>query len=68
MPRPKVSERVSKFKEIFLAKPPLVSGTLSLDASNYLLYYVGPQNPRCVFSPPTFATKFLLISSALTRL
>ncbi|KAL1708422.1 hypothetical protein EV121DRAFT_197119 [Schizophyllum commune] len=48
MPRPKVSERVSKFKEIFLAKPPLVSGTLSLDASNYLLYYGGPQNPRCI--------------------
>ncbi|KAL1756634.1 hypothetical protein FB107DRAFT_273808 [Schizophyllum commune] len=48
MPRPKVSERVSKFKEIFLAKPPLVSGELSLDASNYLLYYGGPQNPRCI--------------------
>ncbi|KAL1723050.1 hypothetical protein EV715DRAFT_191307 [Schizophyllum commune] len=48
MPRPKVSERASKFKEIFLAKPPLISGTLSLDASNYLLYYGGPQNPRCI--------------------
>ncbi|TRM59924.1 hypothetical protein BD626DRAFT_408499 [Schizophyllum amplum] len=43
-----VTDRLSAFQKVFFSKPPFVSGVYSIDKADYLLYYGGPQNPRCI--------------------